>query len=43
MLTHPVDAGWPFLVAAGRQRDYTVVVAPDFLVAAGQAAGSTMS
>src|SRR5690349_5505645 len=30
------DAGWPFLVAAGRIRDYTVLVAPDFLVAAGE-------
>ena len=30
------DAGWPFLVAAGRIRDYTVLVAPDFLVASGE-------
>lgn len=28
--------GWPFLVAAGRRLDYTVVLAPDFLVAAGE-------
>lgn len=39
MPTLPPDAvaGWPFLVAAGRRRDYTVVVAPDFMVAAGEA------
>ena len=26
--------GWPFLIAPGRQRDYSLVLAPDFLVAA---------
>lgn len=42
MTTHAIggspDAaalGWPFLVAAGRRRDYAVVLAPDFLVASG--------
>jgi hypothetical protein len=25
--------GWPFLVAAGRRRDYTILLAPGFLVA----------
>ena len=25
--------GWPFLVAAGRRRDYTTLLAPRFLVA----------
>jgi hypothetical protein len=29
--------GWPFLVAAGRRRDYTVVLAPEFMIAAGEA------
>ena len=27
------EVGWPFLVSAGLVRDYTVLVAPDFLVA----------
>jgi hypothetical protein len=26
--------GWPFLIAAGRRRDYSTLLAPDFLVAA---------
>jgi hypothetical protein len=30
------DVGWPFLVSAGRVRDYSVLVAPDFLVASGE-------
>lgn len=30
------EVGWPFLVAAGRVRDYAVLVAPDFLVASGE-------
>ena len=30
------EVGWPFLVAAGRVRDFTVLVAPDFLVACGE-------
>jgi hypothetical protein len=29
----PTPVGWPFLVAAGRRRDYTILLAPDFLVA----------
>lgn len=28
--------GWPFLVGAGRRRDYSVLLAPDFLVARGE-------
>jgi hypothetical protein len=27
------NAAWPFLVAAGRRRDYSILLAPDFLVA----------
>ena len=30
------EVGWPFLVSAGLVRDYTVLVAPDFLVAGGE-------
>ena len=30
------EVGWPFLVSAGLVRDYTVLVAPDFLVADGE-------
>lgn len=30
------EVGWPFLVAAGRVRDYSVLIAPDFLVASGE-------
>ncbi|MGH3645828.1 MAG: hypothetical protein ACRDTM_01400 [Micromonosporaceae bacterium] len=26
------DSGWPFLVASGRRRDYSILLAPDFLV-----------
>jgi hypothetical protein len=34
MASTPAAAvGWPFLVAPGRRRDYSIVVAPDFLVA----------
>lgn len=29
----PDSLGWPFLVAAGRHRDYSTLLAPDFLVA----------
>jgi hypothetical protein len=29
-----VSDGWPFLIAPGRQRDYSLVLAPEFLVAA---------
>lgn len=29
----PTSMGWPFLVAAGRRRDYSTLLAPDFLVA----------
>jgi hypothetical protein len=29
-------AGWPFLVARGRRRGYTILLAPDFLVADGE-------
>lgn len=29
----PAATGWPFLVAAGRRRDYSTLLAPDFLVA----------
>lgn len=29
------QVGWPFAVAAGRRRDYTVIAAPDFLVDSG--------
>ncbi|MEJ3744837.1 hypothetical protein WEI85_16265 [Actinomycetes bacterium KLBMP 9797] len=29
-------AGWPFLVGAGRRRDYTTLLAPDFLLDAGE-------
>lgn len=32
----PVPAGWPFLVGAGRRRDYTTVLAPDFLINGGE-------
>lgn len=28
----PPARGWPFLVGAGRRRDYSVLLAPDFLV-----------
>jgi hypothetical protein len=28
----PAETGWPFLIAAGRRRGYSVLVAPDFLV-----------
>ncbi|HEX6683600.1 MAG TPA: hypothetical protein VF062_12435 [Candidatus Limnocylindrales bacterium] len=28
----PQPAGWPFLIAAGRHRDYSILLAPDFLV-----------
>jgi hypothetical protein len=28
----PVATGWPFLVASGRRRDYSTLMAPDFLV-----------
>jgi hypothetical protein len=30
--TSPTGRGWPFLVAAGRRRDFTAVLAPAFLV-----------
>ena len=30
------EVGWPFLVSAGLVRDYSVLVAPDFLVATGE-------
>lgn len=29
----PAGAGWPFLVASGRRRDYSILLAPAFLVA----------
>lgn len=32
----PAVPGWPFLVAPGRRLDYTVVMAPEFMVAAGE-------